>query len=139
MRFAWRLPQNSISVMVTEVCEAIVAEYMDELMVFPSTKEEFLEKAQDFKEMHQFPHAFGAIDGKHIAIKKPRRGGSLYWNYKGFHSILLLAVVDADCKFIYCDIGGKGRASDSQVFNGTDLKDALDTGTLPLPDPSPLK
>jgi len=35
--------------------------------------------------------------------------GSFYYNYKGFLSTVLLAVLDADYKFLYCDIGANGR------------------------------
>ena len=52
------------------------------------------------------------MDGKHIRIKKPTHSGSLYHNYKGFFSIVLFAVVDADYKYMYTDVGGLGHQSD---------------------------
>jgi len=51
--------------------------------------------------------------------------GSFYYNYKGFFSIVLLAVVDADYKFLYCDIGASGAGSDAGIFNDTEQKEYL--------------
>ncbi|VDM77889.1 unnamed protein product [Strongylus vulgaris] len=31
-----------------------------------------------------------------LLVQKPRNVGSTYWNYKGFHSVILLAVRDCD-------------------------------------------
>jgi len=69
----------------------------------------------------------GASDGKHIAIQKPINSDSYYYNYKGFSSIVLLSVVDADYKFLYCDIGANGAGSDAGIFSDTELKENLKT------------
>ena len=78
------------------------------------------------------------MDGKHVAIRCPSKEGSPYYNYKGFHSILLMALVDADYKFIYVDCGANGSGSDGGVFAATALREALEDGTIGLPPPEPI-
>ena len=91
---------NTYSLIVRQVCEAIVDEYAEELVKCPSTPEEWKDVVAKFEEQWNFPHAVGAIDGKHIAMKTPGKSGSQYYNYKGFFSIILLAVVYVDYKFM---------------------------------------
>lgn len=73
------------------------------------------------------------MDGKHILIKQPKKSGSYYFNYKGTFSIVLLAVVDADYKFIYIDVGCNGRISDGGVYRNSSFSSALDKGLLGIP------
>nr|XP_027205516.1 uncharacterized protein LOC113799126 [Dermatophagoides pteronyssinus] len=55
-----------------------------------------------------FPGALGFIDGKHIRIQKPKKSGSSFFCHKKFFSIILLAVVGADRKFLYVNVGANG-------------------------------
>ena len=45
-----------------------------------------------------------------------------------------MAVVDADCNFIYVDCGAQGRVSDGGVFKNTKFFTLLERGLLNLPD-----
>lgn len=94
--------------------------------------------AQQFNKQWNLHNCIGAMDGKHIMIRPPANSGSFYYNYKHRFSIVLLAVVDADYKFIYVDIGCNGRISDGGVFRECSLTKALEEKSLNIPAPSPL-
>jgi hypothetical protein len=76
-----------------------------------SIPEEWLEKRW------QFPHCCGALDGKHVAVTCPWNTGSVYRNYKGFFSMVIMALVNADYKFLADLINdeGDGVWSNSEV------------------------
>lgn len=138
MKFDFRLPDNTISVIVKEVCQAIVDVFKDEVIKCPTTPEEWIEVAQGFERRWNVPHACGALDGKHVAIRKPPDSGSLYHNYKGFFSIVLMALVDADYKFLWIDVGGDGYMSDAMIYNNSELRECLSNGSIGFPPPEPL-
>ena len=91
LMFGFRVAHNTISVIVRQTCEAILAEYSDKVLQCPHTSDPWKQVAAEFSSRWNFHHTLGAIDGRHVAIRCPKNGGSLYYNYKGFHSIILLA------------------------------------------------
>jgi DDE superfamily endonuclease len=139
MQYGWRVPNNTISLIVREVCDAIVHVYREEMLTPPETPQQWQQITDDWLNRWNFPHVVGAIDGKHIACKAPPNSGSEFYNYKGFFSIILLAVVTSDYKFLWVDVSGKGASSDAHIYNASELKEGLQNGDiLGFPQPSPL-
>ena len=106
---------------VPQVCKAILWEFQ-----------------QKFRNRWNVSHGVGALDGKHIAIKKPKKSGSEYFNYKGYFSLVLLALVDAEYKFLWVNVGASGSSSDAQIFNRSKLSKKIKNVTLGLPPPEAL-
>lgn len=104
----------------------------------PNNEDEWLEVAKGFRDRWNFPNCVGALDGKHVVIIKPSRSGSTFLNYKNTFSIVLMAIVDADYKFVYVNVGAQGRISDGGVFNQCKFAESLNTNTLGLPQPDVL-
>ena len=134
----FRVGPNSISKLVPDTCEAIIKEFMEEVIVCPSTPEGWKKVAEGFANAWDFHNTIGAIDGKHVAIEAPYNSGSYYFNYKGYHSIVLLALADARGKFMYVDVGANGSCSDAGIFQVTHLRHALEHKSAGLPPPAPL-
>ena len=101
----------------------------------PATRDEWSNIAEEFNDRWNFPNCIGAIDGKHIEIKKPANSGSFYYNYKNNFSIVLMAVVNAKYEFIMADVGINGRVSDGGVFSETKFGRLFHEGSLNLPEP----
>lgn len=107
-------------------------------MALPNIPDEWLQIASGFEQKANFPHCIGAVDGKHIRVKKPANSGSLYFNYKEYFSIVLLAIVDSDYRFIFVNVGSYGKECDSSIFKETAFWKKMVQGTLNLPTPKPI-
>ena len=92
--------------------------------------------AIEFETRWNFPHCLGALDGKHVQIVPPAGSGSYFYNYKKTHSMVLLAIADANYKFLLCDFGANGRVSDGGVLKNTVFFDKLQKNLLNIPPPS---
>lgn len=108
--------------------------YCKHVFKMPMTKIEWQQIAQDFNQQWNYPFCLGSMDGKHIMLQAPINTGSKFINYKGFFSIVLFAVVDANYNFTYINVGCQGRISDGGVFANTTIKQLLDEQKLNLPD-----
>ena len=55
---------------------------------------------ETFRTRWNVSHSVGALDGKHIAMKKHKKTGRDYYNYNGFFSLSgSLALVDAEYRY----------------------------------------
>ncbi|XP_011859939.1 PREDICTED: uncharacterized protein LOC105557335, partial [Vollenhovia emeryi] len=130
--YAYRIACNTASKIVRETCTAMWEVLKDEVFLQP-TAENWQQVADEFQEICQFLNCIGSIDGKYIIVQAPSNSGSSCYNYKGSHSINLLAVSDANGCFSIVDIDAEGRRSDAGVFASSDLARLLDTNSLQLP------
>ena len=105
---------------IRRVCNVIWDVMKDECIPIP-TSENWIEIAKGFETRAHFPHCIGAVDGKQIRIKKPYHSASLFYNYKNYFSIVLLALADANYRFIYVDIGSYGKDSDPNILQNSSL------------------
>uniref|UniRef100_A0A0A1XDI2 Putative nuclease HARBI1 n=1 Tax=Zeugodacus cucurbitae TaxID=28588 RepID=A0A0A1XDI2_ZEUCU len=125
LNFASKISVSAISGIIPEVCDAIYKRLKALYLKFPSNSSEWTSIANEFAIRWQFPNCLGALDGKHITFRPSRQAGAFYHNYKGTNSIVLLALVDANCNFIYVDVGCNGRCNDAGVFLQSELASVL--------------
>lgn len=78
----------------------------------------------------------GAIDGTHVRIKCPKNSGSFYHNYKDFFSTVLLAIDDANYKFISVAVGSYGREGDMSIFKKSNVAHQISSNTFNIPPPT---
>ncbi|XP_035917738.1 uncharacterized protein LOC118515144 [Anopheles stephensi] len=135
LRFQTAISQPLLSSIIPETCSAIITALKD-YMQLPRNQTEWLNVSKDFNNKWQFPNCLGAADGKHVRIIPPSGSGSQYFNYKKYHSVVLLAVADANYSFIMCDVGASGSNSDGGCIQNTKFYQRLLTQQLNLPQPT---
>ena len=70
-------------------------------------------------------------------MKKQKKSGSECYNYKGFFSLVLLALVDTKYRFLWVDVGPSGSSSNAHIFHHSKLRKKIYDDTLGF-QPEPL-
>ena len=99
----------------------------------PPTEDDWKRIEYGFRTRWNFPNCVGALDGKHVALRKPANTGSLYFNYKSHFSVVLMALVDHQYRFTYIDVGNYGSNSDPGIFRNSNFGDKFLKGQLNIP------
>lgn len=106
----------------------------------PDTIEKWEEISEGFSQQWNMPNCIGSVDGKHFRMTRPPSTGTLFYNYKHYYSLVMLAVADHQYRFIYMDVGAEGKSSDGGVWARTQLQEDLNDPANPLniPPPKPI-
>ena len=131
----YRMGHSTVCEFLKPVCDAIWKALRP--TSFPElTKEYWLYQAEGFADRWNFPHCLGAVDGKHVKVQAPFTSGSLYYNYKGWFSIILLGIVGFDYRFVYINVGSYGCQGDSQIFVDSRFGQLIESEELNIPPAS---
>jgi hypothetical protein len=115
MSFSYTIAPSTVHSIIISNCEAIWNK-LSRTEIPQPTEEECNKKGEQFYSLWQFPNCIRPIDGKHIEIQAPHNSGSLFFNHKNTFSVILSALVDANCKFTITDVGGYGKSSDEGLL-----------------------
>nr|CAH7755884.1 unnamed protein product [Callosobruchus chinensis] len=130
--FSYRIGFSTVGAIVRECCEEIWKTLQPIYMTEPN-EGQWEQVAKDFEDKWNYPHCIGALDGKHVQIRCPAGAGSLYYNYKGTYSIVLMALVDANYKFTLVDVGAYGRSSDGGTFERSGMGKKFESNKYSIP------
>ncbi|XP_017780983.1 PREDICTED: putative nuclease HARBI1 [Nicrophorus vespilloides] len=128
----FRLGNSTVRVIVKEVCESIWKRLSPIVMPKPS-EQKWLDIAKRYEELWKFPNCIGSIVGKSIKIKCPINTSSPFYNYNGDNTTVLVAMIDADCKFIAIDVGSYGQNVEDSIFNRSRIGQCLEQGGFCIP------
>jgi len=96
------------------------------------------QSAKVFEHYWQFPNYIGSIDRKHTTIKGPNETGSNHFYYLNEFSIVLMAIVGPDYRFICVDIGAYGKNNDGGIFDSSNRDQKFEEGLMNIPKDKPL-
>ncbi|XP_029345677.1 protein ALP1-like [Acyrthosiphon pisum] len=137
LHYNYKIGVSTLTGIIRQVCQIIWIKLKNTVMSEPN-KQKWLEISTGFEKRANFPNCIGALDGKHIRITQPPDSGSIYYNYKNFFSLVLMALCDSNYCFVWVDIGGYGKDSDSGLYKESTLYKKLTEKKLDIPDPKPL-
>ena len=139
LSYSFRIGKATVSKIVSETCEAIYSALKEKYLSCAKCEDYWLHISEQFEEMWNMPHTIGCIDDKHIRIECPKLSGTLYYNYKGFFSMVLQAISDANYCFTLFDLGQYGSNNDSGVLANSQMGQMFEDDLLHVPPDTKLQ
>ena len=107
--------ETTVGRLVHKVVEAICEVHGDRLK-WPSGEARSRVMAE-FEQDKALPNCLGALDCTHIHMEKPANCASeKYYDRNGRFSLIVMAVVDLNYRFLYIHVGCPGPYNDARVF-----------------------
>ncbi|TMW46857.1 hypothetical protein DOY81_008063 [Sarcophaga bullata] len=78
LQYVFRIPHNTISGIIPEVCDALFKVLQPNYLKIPLTNEESVTISNEFLQMWNFPNCIYALDGKHVVMTAPIHFGSVF-------------------------------------------------------------
>ena len=129
---AFGIGKSTVSVIIRRVTKAISVHLAPKYIQIPSTEKEVEEMVGQFYEWHGFPQCLGAVDGTHIATKRPSvTFSSDFVKRKGHFTLNCQAAADYSYRFFDVVIKWPGSVHDARIFANSSLNEALRNGIIP--------
>ncbi|XP_075559184.1 uncharacterized protein LOC142590668 [Dermacentor variabilis] len=124
--------RSTVNVLCREFCKAVIDQLEGEWLHM-IRRQELKQHIREFFALSGFPQGIGALDGCHFCVSPPKENAVDYHNYKGWYSIILLAMVDHMYRFRYINIGAPGRCHDANVYARSRLSTLVEGAYFSLP------
>ena len=134
LSYKFRISLVAVSFILKECCSAISDGLQNIFIELPNSREKWLEIYRKFEQRWNYPHALRAIYGKYVRVVKPNNGSSYFYNYKHTDSIIPLVIAGPQYECLCADVGSNGRVNDSEIWNKRSLLQAIDDGSVKLPE-----
>lgn len=127
--FFMPMSQSAVSKCINEVTRAIIKCLADKI-VFPTTNEQILKCKLEFMAKTGFPGTVGVVDGSHVGIISPevndeRAPSLLFYNRKGFYSLNVQFICDANFKILNINTKFPGSVHDSAVWTTSRAREIM--------------
>ena len=129
LSYSFREGRATICNIIKKTCMIIIAVLSPIYLSPPRNERDWLQISQEFEKIWHLMHVLGTLDGKHIAMDCPIGSGSHDHNYKGFFSLVLLALCDARYQFTLIDVGQYGSNNDCGVLNNSEIGQRMELRT----------
>ncbi|KAG0423853.1 hypothetical protein HPB47_000384 [Ixodes persulcatus] len=124
--------QSVVNESYREFCDVVIEE-LEARTVSMIRNEDLEHHMREFQAVLGFPNAIGALDGCHLPVSPPKDSAVDYRNYKGWYSVILLALVDHRYLFRYISVGSPGKCHDANVYGRSPLGRLLEDYQVAVP------